>query len=88
MGESVPALAVEGDSRFPPRGRIWRCFVGSTSPRGHLLPVLIGAARLVAVAQEAKAEVILYDTTGFVSQGGGGIDLKLAKIDMPGGDGR
>jgi polynucleotide 5'-hydroxyl-kinase GRC3/NOL9 len=76
------ALAVEGDDAFPPQGRIWRRFTGSTSPRGHMLQILIGAARLTTIARQEGVEAIVYDTTGFVNPVGGGILLKLAKIDL------
>jgi polynucleotide 5'-hydroxyl-kinase GRC3/NOL9 len=76
------AMAAEGDDSFPPRGKVWRSFVGSTSPRGHMLPILIGAARLTGIARQEGAEAIIYDTTGFVNPVGGGILLKLGKIDL------
>jgi polynucleotide 5'-hydroxyl-kinase GRC3/NOL9 len=76
------ALPAEGDDAFPPQGRIWRRFAGSTSPRGHMLQILIGAARLTAMARQEGVEAIVYDTTGFVNPVGGGILLKLAKIDL------
>lgn len=76
------ALATEGDDSFPPRGRIWRRFTGSTSPRGHMLQILIGAARLTAIARQEGVEAIVYDTTGFVNPVGGGLLLKFAKIDL------
>ncbi|HVO85289.1 MAG TPA: Clp1/GlmU family protein, partial [Syntrophobacteria bacterium] len=34
------ALAREGEETFPPCGPVWRGFVGSVSPAGHMLPVL------------------------------------------------
>lgn len=42
-------------------------FVGSTSPEGHLLPLLSGTARLVEHARRAGAELIIVDTTGYIS---------------------
>ncbi|MFQ6084704.1 MAG: Clp1/GlmU family protein [Candidatus Bathyarchaeia archaeon] len=41
-------------------------FVGSTSPYGHTLPIIVGAKRLVDRAKRMGAEVILMDTTGWV----------------------
>lgn len=76
------ALAREGDQSFPPQGAIWRSFVGSTSPRGHMLQLVICAARLVGAGLEAGAEVIIYDTSGLVDPGQGGINLKMAKVDL------
>lgn len=76
------ALGLPGDASFPPKGRLWRKFVGAVSPRGHMLPLLVGAARLVCAAQEAGADVIVYDTSGLVDPLQGGVNLKLAKIDL------
>ena len=81
-GTMTLALAEKGDETFPPKGRIWRGFVGSVSPAGHMLPVLICAARLAEAARDAGAQVIVYDTTGLIDPSRGGIYLKLAKIDL------
>ena len=81
-GTMTLAMAENGYDNFPPRGRRWRGFVGSVSPVGHMLTVLTCAARLIKKAQEARAQVIIYDTTGLVEPGKGGISLKLAKIDL------
>jgi polynucleotide 5'-hydroxyl-kinase GRC3/NOL9 len=81
-GTMTLALAEKGDETFPPRGRIWRGFVGSVSPVGHMLSVLICAARLAEAARDAGAQVIVYDTTGLIEPSRGGIYLKLAKIDL------
>jgi polynucleotide 5'-hydroxyl-kinase GRC3/NOL9 len=51
-------------------------FVGATSPIGHFLPLILGAAALVASA--AGAEVTVIDTGGLVA--GPGFPLKLHKI--------
>ena len=67
---------------FPPKGPRWRSFVGATSPRGYMLPVVIGAARLAQAAGRAGAETIIYDTCGLVDPAQGGMTLKLAKIDL------
>lgn len=42
-------------------------FVGSTSPQGHLLPVVTGVARVMARARESGAELVVVDTSGLVS---------------------
>ncbi|MBI5968425.1 MAG: hypothetical protein HY882_11295 [Deltaproteobacteria bacterium] len=76
------ALNARGDASFPPQGRIWRSFVGSVSPRGHMLPMLTGAFRLTTAAREDGAQAIIHDTSGFVSPVGGGSNLKLAKIEV------
>jgi polynucleotide 5'-hydroxyl-kinase GRC3/NOL9 len=67
---------------YPPSGRRWRRFVGSVSPRGHMLPMLVGAAALVEVARGSGADAVIHDTSGLVDPAQGGAALKLAKIDL------
>jgi polynucleotide 5'-hydroxyl-kinase GRC3/NOL9 len=76
------ALSISGSDSFPPPGQRWRSFVGAVSPRGHMLPLLTSASRLVQAAQETGAEVVIYDTTGLIDPVHGGTALKLAKIDL------
>lgn len=76
------SLSQPGATSFPPRGATWRKFVGSNSPSGHMLPVLVGAKRLVDVGQQAGSPSIVYDTTGLIDPGSGGLALKYAKIDL------
>ncbi len=76
------AMSSGGDNSFPPSGWCRRSFVGAVSPRGHMLPLLTGASRLIQAARAAGAETILYDTTGLVDPDQGGTALKLAKIDL------
>lgn len=76
------ALGRAGDDTFPPAGPIRHRFVGATSPRGHMLPMVVGAARLVGAAREAGSETIVHDTTGLVEPAQGGLSLKLAKIEL------
>ena len=76
-------LSLHGDEKcFPPQGATWRWFVGSTTPAGHMLPLMVGASRLLRRAQESGAEVVIYDTTGLVGPAMGGDYLKMAKIDL------
>lgn len=42
-------------------------FVGATSPQGHLLPVVAGAARLFARATDEGADLVVVDTNPLVS---------------------
>jgi polynucleotide 5'-hydroxyl-kinase GRC3/NOL9 len=42
-------------------------FVGSTSPSGHLLPLIVGTERLVVHARQEGCEVIVVDTSGLVT---------------------
>jgi polynucleotide 5'-hydroxyl-kinase GRC3/NOL9 len=55
-------------------------FVGSTSPKGHMLPMVIGAMKLVEQARANGADLIVVDTTGFI-HGTQGQVLKLHKVE-------
>lgn len=71
-----------GDPDFPPQGARATYFVGAVSPRGHMLPVVIGGYRLQQKAFELGAEVIVVDTTGLVDSSHGGKALKQWKIEL------
>lgn len=73
-------LAAHGE--FPPAGLRRRWFVGAVSPVRHMLPLLVGAARLTAAMHRAGAHAVIYDTTGLVAPQRGGCTLKWAKIDL------
>jgi polynucleotide 5'-kinase involved in rRNA processing len=53
-------------------------FVGDVTPRGNLLPTVVGASRLVRRAREKGAHSVVVDTTGLV-QGPVGLALKYHK---------
>lgn len=55
-------------------------FVGSNTPRGRMLETVNGVRAMVAKAQEAGAESVIVDTTGFVS-GAAARRLKCAKVE-------
>jgi len=55
-------------------------FVGSTSPHGHMLPLVVGTKKMVELSK-AKNQVTVIDTTGTV-QGDFGLSLKLNKIQL------
>jgi polynucleotide 5'-hydroxyl-kinase GRC3/NOL9 len=83
LGVSLSPPAPEKDEpTFSPKGPVWRHFVGGTTPSGRMLPIVVGAGRLVRAALRAGAETVLYDTTGLVEPDRGGLYLKLAKIDL------
>ena len=65
-----------------PGPQTWRWFIGAVSPRGHMLQLVIGAARLIVAAQSAGAQVVVHDTCGLVEPGLGGLALKQAKLDL------
>jgi polynucleotide 5'-hydroxyl-kinase GRC3/NOL9 len=56
-------------------------FVGSTSPQGHLLPLITGLARLLARARAEGADLVVIDTSGMVS-GIYGQLVKFHKVEM------
>jgi polynucleotide 5'-hydroxyl-kinase GRC3/NOL9 len=80
MTLALSATAEEPNS--PPRWEAFSYFIGSTSPRGHMLPIVIGAHKLQAKAQERGAKVIVVDTTGLVDRAAGGGALKHWKIEL------
>jgi polynucleotide 5'-hydroxyl-kinase GRC3/NOL9 len=56
-------------------------FVGSTSPQGQLLPLVVGTARLLSRAWDEGADLVVVDTSGLVS-GVYGQLLKYHKIEL------
>jgi polynucleotide 5'-hydroxyl-kinase GRC3/NOL9 len=74
--------ATAEEPNFPPQGEALSYFIGSTSPRGHMLPTVVGARKLQAKAQEMGAEAIVVDTTGLVDRAAGGGALKHWKIEL------
>jgi polynucleotide 5'-hydroxyl-kinase GRC3/NOL9 len=71
-----------GEDEFPPRGAALSFFVGATTPRGHMLPAVVGAYRLREQARRLGAEAIVADTTGLVDKSQGGKALKQWKIEL------
>jgi polynucleotide 5'-hydroxyl-kinase GRC3/NOL9 len=56
-------------------------FVGSTSPQGHLLPLVTGLARLHDMGHEEGADLLVVDTSAMVS-GIYGQLVKYHKVEM------
>jgi polynucleotide 5'-kinase involved in rRNA processing len=56
-------------------------FVGSITPRGHVLALVTGTAKLTWRARGAGCRLIVVDTTGFLS-GVGAQTLKYFKMDL------
>ncbi len=71
-----------GDDEFPPGGPRASFFVGATTPRGHMLPTLVGCKRLQDRALALGAEAIVVDTNGLVERAQGGKALKGWKIEL------
>ena len=76
------AVRQPGEEGFPPGGPRVRFFVGSNSPRGHMLSTVIGAYKLARRAQEMGVTATVLDTTGLVSRAQAGGVLKQAKVDL------
>lgn len=79
---TLTAAGPDPSTAVPPETPMYHSFVGAPSPRGHMLDLLVGGQRLVEVTQAAGADVILYDTTGFIEVRRGGRALKFALLDL------
>ncbi|MEE9584365.1 MAG: Clp1/GlmU family protein [Candidatus Brocadiales bacterium] len=75
---AIPELIPEFPKNLPVHSMY---FVGSTSPVDHLLQTVVGVKKLVDRSLQAGAEVVIVDTTGFVS-GGAAWELKFHKIEL------
>jgi len=71
-----------GGEEFPPRGPCACFFVGAITPRGHMLPTLVGCKRLQERAMTLGAEAVVVDTNGLVDRAQGGKALKEWKIEL------
>jgi polynucleotide 5'-kinase involved in rRNA processing len=60
-------------------------FAGTITPRGHLLSLVAATSKLVAAARARSCDLIVVDTTGFVS-GLYGQLLKFHKLQLTGPD--
>jgi polynucleotide 5'-hydroxyl-kinase GRC3/NOL9 len=69
---SPPVLLPRPDASF---------FIGATSPRGHMLPTLVGLRRLQEQALAATTAVVI-DTTGLVDRASGGGALKQWQVEL------
>jgi polynucleotide 5'-hydroxyl-kinase GRC3/NOL9 len=66
----------------PPIGKTCMIFIGSTTPAGHMLPMVTGAALLERKAHQAGVHSLVYDSDGLVEPDAGGLALKLALIGL------
>ena len=57
-------------------------FVGSTSPRGHMLPALAGLRRLQEAALARDCASVIIDTSGLVAESAGGGALKEWQLEL------
>ena len=81
-GTLTISFSIDAGIVADPGPQTWRWFIGAVSPRGHMLQLVVGAARLTDAAQSAGAQVVVYDTCGLVEPGLGGLALKQAKLDL------
>jgi polynucleotide 5'-hydroxyl-kinase GRC3/NOL9 len=70
------------ERRFPPQGPRAGYFVGSITPRGHFLPMVVGLYRLREWAAAHGAGAVVVDTTGLIDPRHGGAALKQWKIEL------
>jgi polynucleotide 5'-hydroxyl-kinase GRC3/NOL9 len=73
-------LAVTNPSTDVPATTLLR-FVGSTSPRGHLLQTLTGAKRLLETAVLAGASTVVLDSPGYI-HGDAAFEFQFQMIDL------
>jgi polynucleotide 5'-hydroxyl-kinase GRC3/NOL9 len=78
IGLSVVAEPFQRLQELPPA---MLYFVGATSPRGHLVPMVVGTKRLVDCARKCDVGQVIIDTCGFISADGGQV-LKHYQIDL------
>lgn len=78
IGLSVVAEPFQRLQELPPATLY---FVGATSPRGHLVPMIVGTKRLVDCARRCDIGQVIIDTCGFISADGGQV-LKHYQIDL------
>jgi polynucleotide 5'-hydroxyl-kinase GRC3/NOL9 len=86
LGQSVvgPPTTVGLSIKKGPKAlsnRAGLCFVGSTSPRGHMLQTIVAVKKLVDRAISLKASHVVIDTSGFAG-GPIGREFKFQKIDL------
>lgn len=78
LGMSAYQSSAElSDKRHP----IYLQFAGSTSPTGHMLPIITGLKKLVDKAYGLGVEMIVVDTTGFI-HGTAAREFKHGKIEL------
>lgn len=59
-----------------------RYFIGSISPRGHMLQMIVGTSKLLSQIPDFEKTIVIHDTTGLVEPGLGGYALKTAMIEL------
>ncbi len=59
-----------------------RYFIGSVSPRGHMIQMVVGTSKLIKAIPNLEKSIVIHDTTGFVNPALGGFALKSGMIDL------
>ncbi len=70
------------DVCFPPGGSRRVSFVGSNTPHGVMLAVVLGLERLRRFARRMNVNALVIDTSGLVDPLHGGAELKWAKVAL------
>lgn len=79
---TIGMMVCEGaQERGDSGGDIHLHFVGSNSPVGHLLEMVVGTKRLVEKALSLGAQIVIVDTTG-LALGPVGTALKTRKVEL------
>ncbi|MDQ7793477.1 MAG: Clp1/GlmU family protein [bacterium] len=78
VGLGIPDVPFQRLSELPLRAAY---FVGSNSPEGHSLSVLVGCSRMIGQARSLGARAIILDTTGLV-HGRAARVLKHFKLEL------
>jgi polynucleotide 5'-hydroxyl-kinase GRC3/NOL9 len=63
-------------------GPHWMVFIGSNSPRGHFVPILVGLHRLQRQAEAEGVSAVVVDTSGFIEPHQGAAVLKWGQVDL------
>ncbi len=72
----------DGPAGFPPAGPRRTRFVGSNSPRGHFIPLIVSMFYLYQFANHAGTTATVVDTSGFIDPDRGATVLKWAKYEI------
>ncbi len=72
-----PTASLKAEAR-----QVRRAFVGSVSPSGHMLQMLLACSKLIKAAKRAGIQTLVYDTTGLIHREQGGLLLKQTKIEL------
>lgn len=78
----IALSAQQARTGFPPTGPRRVRFVGSNSPSGHFLPLVLGIHYLQQFAVYSGAKATVVDTSGLIDPDRGATVLKWAKVEL------